>query len=1550
MDNLTGSYMNSPAKGLITDLDPALVSKEFWTHARNSTINSHQGNLQFLQNEPSNQLCVNIPYPCIGFVKLIGGRYAMFLTDNFNSEIGIFNTNDCSYTKVVNSQCLAFNTSYLIDASSKENFDCSETLYWTDGLNPRRYLNLSNVPYTFTLGDDVCETKTFTHILDCDEILMNPKLTVPTIELGLGSGGELRNGAYQIGMAYTINNQRLSDYYAITTPQDIWSHANLGQSIDITITNLDRNFDQFLLFVIYTQNQVTTAKIMGYFSTAQSSFELVNINRPEYITVPIEEIVTRRPKYSTADHVVNNDQFLLWAGVSTTPELNYQQQAMNIVPKWALYQVPVDYYVNGGNKAGYCRGERYAFAIQWLYNTGEYSSAFHIPGRKATGNETAPATGNDVYEVLTAVNGVVTPVRSFEVYDSSSVTDIYDNTDNSNQFLLKSGNMSYWESVDTYPDNKIMFGDDSCKPIRHPQFPRECVAPRYEKGGANIYILGALFENIEHPKDVNGKYINSVVGYRIVRSTREGNKSIIAKGMFSNVRSYKETLNQAGNNQKVLYSNYPYNDLRSDNFISSQQSRYDGGEIGFTGLNTVENDQFNFYSPMTSFSNVGLGDQVIFESEEIGAAQGYFEYVWNHPQAKILSNSVFWLAIFVGAIDGVLSVFGKRCTTSLKEGVVSITDVTTESEVILESAGETFVNKCESLTNGLPFGELFLLPAIEAAAKSALKILQAVIDVGMAAKFAFGTASQLIADILSFLPYNKYAMQYDSHAFFTSNKCVKVDNIRRKINYYQYLYDGLNTVNNIPFNNFKRENSVYIQLSDDVIQPSTKDNTRQTLTDANNCNNINKSFNSTASMYYGYVSQKVQDQYGQIDAIIYQDTNFLDTTLINTGAVGSDDKFYTSGVVFGGDMFVNRFTVQKKHQFFRQNIANANFPDGTEYDYTLYRNVGFPRFWLNSEKYDISELIVTGSRPGRLPTNKYNLDCVNSPSGTSLSMSNVTGYFYLYNSGVMDFFVESEYNLDDRDFTGQFQNFYSRSQTNLSEIWRSDRIDTPEQFVYDRSLSKQLTENSILQQRIDYNPTTDLTCFSYYKNRVIYSLPASLDLKSDNWLVYLTNNFYDFPLSDFGAITGLHAIDNQQIMFTFDKSAPYITIGRDELQTGSGVKITIGDAGLFAREPRPLAYTDYWYGNSQSRWAFVNTQFGSFYPSQRQGRIFKWGGQLDEITRQGMHWWFKEYLPSQLLIDFPNLFQGDNPVVGVGLVSGWDNTDERYYLSKRDYRMKDEFKGFVVNNTAKKRLELTDGKGDFLEVVKIGDPFYFDDASWTISYSPKDQAFISWHDWQPDWILQGETHFYTIKNNAIWLHNSRCDSYCNFYFEDFPWEIEYLVNNGPNVEILRSIEYTLESGIYYDDCRYYHQILDDNFDNLVVHNLEQSSGSLNLMLQPRKQMSRLLDWPQLTAIGDGVSWQVAYNKVEQKTRINQFWDQAKDRGEYAPKNNYPLWTISPKGYDKTVTPQAINLNKNQFEHKKFRNYWHKIFLQKLKSGNHKMIFKFANSPTTQSPR
>jgi len=147
-----GAVTNTFNKGMVKDYNETFVGEGLWTHARNAVNNSHDGQVGVIGNEPANLFCVTLPYTLIGTVHYGGDEWIVFTTDDLNSEIGIFDESACSYTKIINDPCLNFKRTNLITGVSRERFDCETLLYWDDGLNPTRVLNINDIPYVCTTG------------------------------------------------------------------------------------------------------------------------------------------------------------------------------------------------------------------------------------------------------------------------------------------------------------------------------------------------------------------------------------------------------------------------------------------------------------------------------------------------------------------------------------------------------------------------------------------------------------------------------------------------------------------------------------------------------------------------------------------------------------------------------------------------------------------------------------------------------------------------------------------------------------------------------------------------------------------------------------------------------------------------------------------------------------------------------------------------------------------------------------------------------------------------------------------------------------------------------------------------------------------------------------------------------------------------------------------------------------------------------------------------------------------------------------------------------
>jgi hypothetical protein len=375
--------------------------------------------------------------------------------------------------------------------------------------------------------------------------------------------------------------------------------------------------------------------------------------------------------------------------------------------------------------------------------------------------------------------------------------------------------------------------------------------------------------------------------------------------------------------------------------------------------------------------------------------------------------------------------------------------------------------------------------------------------------------------------------------------------------------------------------------------------------------------------------------------------------------------------------------------------------------------------------------------------------------------------------------------------------------------------------------------------------------------------------------------------------------------------------------------------------------------------------------SQNQGRVFTYAQGLQEISQTGLKWWFILYLPYKLTQDFPDYPWQDNPVAGIGCQATYDSSSSVLYFAKRDYLLKSQYKGRVTYRSLN-----PDGTGDDFILdgninarYNLGDSFLFEDASWTISYDPKQQYWISFHDWHADLMIPTKDIFLTTSKDGIWKHSYICDGFCNFYGQQYGFEIEFPIVTGQSVMTTRSFEYILESyrrnG---DSCIDQHHVLDYNFDQAIVYNTEQVSGYLNLNLYPKNNINLSLQYPKLNA--NQASYDILFSKEEQKYRFNQFWDITKDRDEFPIGSDYPptgplipgttilqgnyssenTWITSADGYTRILNPLNMDYTKPELQRKRFRHYLNFLNLRRKQCDNVNMIVKMSNTKTQFSPR
>ena len=544
-------------------------------------------------------------------------------------------------------------------------------------------------------------------------------------------------------------------------------------------------------------------------------------------------------------------------------------------------------------------------------------------------------------------------------------------------------------------------------------------------------------------------------------------------------------------------------------------------------------------------------------------------------------------------------------------------------------------------------------------------------------------------------------------------------------------------------------------------------------------------------------------------------------------------------------------------------------------------------------------------------------------------------WFYLSHIGIRDFWVESEINLAFRMMgDSKSERFYHHIKNSSPHNFiDEDIIRLEDYYKYDWSMSVSKLYSVFggfgFLQRYDYDPIVADILAGPRLNMLLYSLPQQLDNHKDNWHIFLPLNYKLFTDN----IVTVKQIGDSGGLLLFKNKSPLFFNGVDTIETQSNIKITTGDGGLFQQPLRSATNADdmYEYGSMQNKKAVINTPVGLYYLGIDQDKIWEYAGSLREISQRGIKWWLNNYSYFRLLQQFPEYDMLDNTVIGIGALASYDNQNGIVYFHKIDYKLKDQW---LYNR--ERKFEYIKGTGLFnvyqlnvngwtlVDVVNVHNETYFEDVSWTISYDPKIQAFISFHDWHPNISGGSQDTFFTVKDKSIYMHNMVCDDYCCFYGKYYPFEIEFETNDKLSVSTIRNIEYLLEVYKYENNCYDRYHVLDDNFNEMIVYNTEQCTGLVKLYNKDKNNPLQALQYPKYLP----THVEALYDKEEQKYRINNLVDIVSDRGEFTG-NQITIWQTSDNGYVRNLNPQAIDYNKPATERKKMRHYKNRIFLRKI---------------------
>lgn len=1593
----------TPAVGLNKSTDRLAMDKGDYVHMKNGFPSSEQSDDPFVQNAPSNEFCCELPQ---GFFVIGKPVYVQERDLNIlclvnpiteESQIGYFYPESCTYTTVINSDCFNFSLNYPIKGTYKI-INCELLFYFQDGFNPDRKINLDNLPWKQELNEQGCVVVVEPLELECGQINIQNDLLPPVVKVqSVEETGALFSGAYQFAICYAnVNGDDLSSYYSKTnivpiyedSPNQGWkkvegSKPNVitSKSIVLGFENLDIRYDYINIAVIKTIQGSPVYEKVATVPTGTKNY--IYTGRETTRILSIDQLLGLYPDYINSKTLTSGNNYLIRANLSTQDEGNYQKLANLIELGWAATRIKADdvsqSYKNPlttTNKTGYQRGEIYPFGIRFLFSNGRKSNVYHIPGREAKPEDLVSITDPSCnhYELTasgnTCIEDEVSAIPYWQIYDTATIE--YEASGEQAQEcfndIYASGEFAFWESTETYPCNTDVWGDLAGQRIRHHRFPSnetfhiqnqpyasgEGSLQAYNNDNVFLYPIGvSLKENLDYYINnaisqgfISQEEADLIAGYEIVRGDRRGQKSVIAKGLLYNSLIYQDQANEDSPVFNAYFPNYPFNDLRPDPYLNNNADRnrifdpvlvevtgtvsYNAGDIVFpegTNIDPKYDEWKNpFTSPAINFEVPAPGFTTDYPFEVSYGSQVTYRYTGIPPE-YIESYLNYTMTIKVYDFSG--------------NPILELEDEVS-GELSLETLGVS-----QNLFTFHSPDTSFRQPFLGTYLKNHL--------------LAYGACKQQFQPVEGH-PVIKPAAASDAmnHAVVCKSEgnynnwisLSKPEDQRRQIVDSGYLAGNTltSTESGKIFNNKTRESSVLLELNCNIQNPDIEDQSKNTISELGKCSCKNaiedrrrdgkSSYSLTPlcttsykhiSSYYASINTKIPNQYGDIFSIGYVSTGkFLTRT----------DSSKNDAIVFGGDTFITRFSLKRKMGFFDVDFLNQS---AFGVDYTENFTIPSPNYYLRNTG-GIGKFVIDAKHS--------NLDCTETSFGFfGNRISNRNGWVYLYNIGVAHFFVESDVNTELR-YSGEnvWEKWYpSLKQTSFNK-WTEQLycpIEEDNYYLYNWNYSKQNTEEALFTPARDFTP--DRSCKNTHPRRIIYSKQSSEEESSDSWQIYPANQYYDVD-SYLGDITDVQAIDSFKILVRCQNGSLLFN-AYDTLQLDN-TTVTVGTGGMFAQRPQTYGNADAGYVGSDSKFALDVTPNGVFFADTQRQEVYWYGGKMQAISGIKMKEWFTKNLPSRFLNQIKSVsnfdkLNKDNPFYGFGLQSVYDYRYDLWFLTKKDYVLRNAEDLDKVSITEDGMLLFDDLP------LSFNDTDVFQDLSWTLSFRPRGEqsSWFSFHSFTPNVTLYGDKKFFTMQNNygsEIYKHWSS-NSFQTYFGELFPFEVTLTTAENGVVDVLQSVEYELKNykitNAERGEQHFTHLF---NFNKALISTDNQSSGNLRLFLKDKNDLSQRLLFPKLnTSNPSEPHIEVLYTKIEgNKYRLNQFIDIVADK-----TNGLPIFEKDLNGVDQRPINLNYNrLNNEQLRNQKFRNSWFDISFVQDESSEYKMVLNLLLNRVKQSQR
>ena len=320
-------------KGLNQDATPQMQPEGSYRSMTNGVVNKEYGAVLAELGTVATDV-IGGGYVAIGDVILDDGTIILFAKATTFSQIILFDPSTDTITTLLDDTTwtnkLAFNATG-ISGEFKLNSANERIIYWTDDLNPPRFLNIDTI-VSFSAEQPLDDFNLFPNVASIPAVALNAVNQV---------GGGLLTGIYQFAVAFIASDGTVTNYLTVSQPISIneddssLNYNNFdgavndtasGKSISLFISNIDTNYDRIRLAVI---KDATTVSILTSIQIPISTTSLTTVYTGlETVTDgSIDEVLINNASYLTAKNIVQSENTLYMGNLTRRLDLDYQKYA-----------------------------------------------------------------------------------------------------------------------------------------------------------------------------------------------------------------------------------------------------------------------------------------------------------------------------------------------------------------------------------------------------------------------------------------------------------------------------------------------------------------------------------------------------------------------------------------------------------------------------------------------------------------------------------------------------------------------------------------------------------------------------------------------------------------------------------------------------------------------------------------------------------------------------------------------------------------------------------------------------------------------------------------------------------------------------------------------------------------------------------------------------------------------------------------------------------------------------------------------------------------------